>query len=235
VTNDGKIQQWLAGLNRGIEIGAFDCPLPLHDPVYVDIFTEFAGQPCRVDVLADSVRLPFGDSALGYVAASHVLEHIANPLAALLEWTRVTRNGGRLYLVIPDRNHTWEHRREPVSVPHLLDDYRSGRTQSDGIHVDEFVNTLDWEAFSPQEPSAEAREHYRRILKLAISEGNDINIHFHAFEPQMFASVVDAANGLVPVGARLHLLDLASRFPEDCPNGFLAVLGVEKTGSGDSR
>jgi SAM-dependent methyltransferase len=162
------------------------------------------------------------------VAASHVLEHVANPLAALLEWTRVTRHDGKLYLVVPDRNHTWERRRQPVAAQHLVEDFLSGTTQSDGNHIDAFVDAVVWEEFSPEDTSEEAREHYRTILKQAVSHGQDINIHFHAFEPEIFPSIIDAANSLFSGRERLDLLDLEARFPENCPNGFLAVLGVRK-------
>lgn len=229
MTHEEKIGRWLAGLERGIEIGAFNCPLPLIRPIYVDIFTEFAGQACRVDVLADSAKLPFADNALDYVAASHVLEHIANPLAALAEWARVTRHGGRVYLVVPDRNHTWERARQPVSVQHLLDDFAAGTTQSDGTHVDDFVGTLDWAEFSPADPSEDARERYRRLLGEAVAAGRDINIHFHAFEPDTLPPVVEAANRILGDRAHLEMLDFAVRFPQQCPNGILAVLGVGKS------
>jgi SAM-dependent methyltransferase len=231
VNNEEKIERWLGGMNRGIEIGAFDCPLPIIKPVYVDIFEEFAGTKCLVDVLADSTSLPFPPGNLDYVAASHVLEHVANPLKALIEWTRITRHGGILYLVLPDRNHTWERLRPAVSAAHLLEDFTDDVNQSDGTHIDEFVDALVWEEFSPQDPGETAREHYRKILKAAIEHGQDINIHFHAFDPEMFASFVRATNHLFRDGERLEIVDFETRFPENCPNGFLAVLRVLKPAS----
>jgi len=136
-----------------------------------------------------------------------------------------------LYLVIPDRNHTWERERQPVEIEHLVDDYRRRTSQSDGIHIDEFVDSLAWNEFSPDDPSEGAREHYRHVLRHAVNNGQDINIHFHAFEPEMFPAVIDAANSLLSGDKRLVLLDFEARFPENCPNGFLAVLGVQKPAS----
>tara|TARA_B110000037_G_scaffold160063_1_gene180760 strand:- start:922 stop:1725 length:804 start_codon:yes stop_codon:yes gene_type:complete len=228
VTNEEKTEQWLVGLNRGVEIGAFQSPLPNIKPIYVDTFKEFAGQKCLVDVLAESTNLPFSDHEMDYVAASHVFEHIANPLQALLEWFRVTRHDGIIYLVIPDRNHTWERNRPAVSPEHLLSDYYDSTSQSDGTHIDEFVDYVLWNDFSPDDPSEEARESYRSSLHGAIRQGLDINIHFHAYDPSSFAPIVDAANELLKDGETLELVDFSPNFPSECPNGFLAVLRVAK-------
>ena len=37
-----------------------------------------------------------------YLYASHVLEHIANPIKALKEWLRVIKNEGYLILILPE-------------------------------------------------------------------------------------------------------------------------------------
>ena len=42
--------------------------------------------------------------------ASHVLEHLANPLGALRTWSRAVRPGGHLLLVVPHRDGTFDHR-----------------------------------------------------------------------------------------------------------------------------
>jgi SAM-dependent methyltransferase len=116
MTNEEKTKQWIVELGKGIEIGAWLNPLPNIEPIYVDLFEEFAGQKCNVDILSEPTDLPFENGQLDYVASSHVIEHIANPIRALVEWTRITRHNGILYLVIPDRKFTWERNR-PVVRP----------------------------------------------------------------------------------------------------------------------
>lgn len=56
----------------------------------------------------DAVRLPFPDKTFGAVIASHVLEHMADPEAAVAEWERVA---DRVYIVVPAwwAPHTWLH------------------------------------------------------------------------------------------------------------------------------
>ena len=224
-SNHEKTQFWLGGATKGIEIGAHVNPLPNIKPVYVDIFEEFAGQKCLVDVLADSRDLPFEDSSLEYVANSHVLEHIADPIGALVEWVRVLKGGGIIYMVVPDKRFTWERERPAVPVEHLLDDFKRHTSQSDRTHIDEFIGSLVWEEFKPGGTEDE-REDYRRRLHEAVDQGLDINIHFHAFLPDTGREIIKAVNGVTASGKTLELVDLEERFPSDCPNGLLMVLKV---------
>lgn len=45
--------------------------------------------------------LPYADESIDRVIATHVLEHVADPLDALHEWVRVLKPGGVLSLILP--------------------------------------------------------------------------------------------------------------------------------------
>lgn len=47
--------------------------------------------------------LPFPDSSQDYVFASHVLEHIYNPIETIEEWFRVLKTGGYLVICVPHK------------------------------------------------------------------------------------------------------------------------------------
>ncbi|HEY5551003.1 MAG TPA: methyltransferase domain-containing protein, partial [Opitutaceae bacterium] len=145
--NTDIVPRYLAG--SGVEIGAFKTPIPGIRPVYVDRFANYAGEPTHADFYGDACELPFHDSSLRYVASSHVLEHVANPFAALAEWFRVLKHGGCIYMVVPDRRRTFDHARPLTDVAHMLADFRNGTTQSDATHIDDFVHGVDWRTFSP--------------------------------------------------------------------------------------
>jgi hypothetical protein len=57
-----------------------------------------------------------------------------------------------------------------------------------------------------------------------VDQGLDINIHFHAFLPEIGREIAGLVNGLIGSGKNLQLVDIEERFPSDCPNGFLVVL-----------
>lgn len=71
------VPKYLTGL--GVEIGAFKTPIPGVKPIYVDLFSHYAGEATLAEYYGDACSLPFYDSSLHYVATSHVLEHVANP------------------------------------------------------------------------------------------------------------------------------------------------------------
>jgi len=60
------------------------------------------GMKCAADVTVADTDLPFDDDSMDYVHARHVLEHIVDPLAALREWARVLKPGGKMVVAAPD-------------------------------------------------------------------------------------------------------------------------------------
>jgi len=51
----------------------------------------------------DASTLPgIAKGSLDYIYSSHCLEHLADPVKALIRWTEVLRPGGFLYLAVPD-------------------------------------------------------------------------------------------------------------------------------------
>lgn len=244
MTHEQKLAHWLppgTGL-LGAEIGAGGKPLPGLEPpaIQVDCFKAFGADTCSADFYGHACALPFHDHSLDYVLASHVLEHVANPIAALLEWYRVVRPGGIIYLVVPHRLATWDRTRELTPVEHFFDDYSRGTTAADATHIDEFATHVDAPYFGPDltpEDIAARRDALARGLHETVARGDDINIHFHTFEPSNLRefletlaappSQLSTLNFQLP---RLHweLIDFADAFPASSPNGILAVLRVHK-------
>ncbi len=224
-----KTANWLKG--KGIEIGAFRTPIEGIRPYYIDKFMEFAGERCQVDVCCEPNSLPFRTNSLDFVAASHVVEHIANPVAAICEWYRVVRPGGMIYLVIPDRRYTWDRNRDLTLCDHLFLDYSKGITDSDATHIDDFVENVEWSEFSPStahEDIPGKKSALKKTYYDAVNAGQIINIHFHVFEPdnarELFRRI--ATDPLTRL--KLVVEDFEERFPEENPNGFLIVLRSRK-------
>jgi SAM-dependent methyltransferase len=55
----------------------------------------------RIDIVSDITQIPEGDGAFDAILCSEVLEHIPDPAAALNEFSRLLRPGGRLILTAP--------------------------------------------------------------------------------------------------------------------------------------
>jgi SAM-dependent methyltransferase len=90
----------------------------------------------RVDCLGDFQDLSFADGSIDYIVSSHVIEHIPNLFAAMVESDRVLKDGGTFVCLFPKRNaepadgvrslttldemiDAWNNKVTPLSLPHL--------------------------------------------------------------------------------------------------------------------
>lgn len=104
-----------------------------------------AGRPPGLNYVCDATNLDgIGSGAYGCLLASHCLEHIANPVKALKEWQRVVKPGGAIVIVLPDYRKTFDHRRKPTSVSHMLEDYERCTTEDDQTHIEEVLDLHDF-------------------------------------------------------------------------------------------
>ena len=236
-THEARVRQWLprrtdGRKDFGIEIGAFLSPVPGINPLYIDRFPSFDYQAVRADYLADAGALPLRDHALDYVVHSNVLEHLPNPVQALWEWARVVRDGGILYMVIPDRRLTFDHRRPLTAPEHLMEDFRRGTTDCDPTHIADYIDGVDWSRWAPEatpEERVATREKLRAAYLTAVAGGGPINIHFHTFELTSFVALLQLMNAQEDRPCRLELVDALEYFPESHPSSFLVVLRVSKS------
>lgn len=90
---NGFYNKYMSG--KGLDIGyrgsISDAEPVLSDAIGVDM--DYPGY--------DGKTLPFPDESQDYVFASHVLEHIDNPMQAVKEWFRVLKPQGHLVICVP--------------------------------------------------------------------------------------------------------------------------------------
>ena len=82
------------------------------------------------------------DASLDALIACHVIEHLANPIAALREFERVLRPQGRLVLVLPDRNLTFDSVRQPAPLAHVLAKFHQGVKRVDDEEIRAFCSAI---------------------------------------------------------------------------------------------
>lgn len=194
-----SVRAWFRG-RRGLEIGGPSDvfmnggPLPVYgDAASVDNCnfsptTVWGGAAEGAPFVFDPTRRPgrqfiaeatdlrmIPDGAYEFLLASHALEHVANPLRALLEWKRVVAAGGAVVVVVPDRERTFDHRRPVTAFAHLLDDYERRRGEDDLTHLDEILALHDLS----RDPAAGTFEQFK-----GRSERNVENrcLHHHVFD-----------------------------------------------------
>jgi len=138
----------------------FSTPLPIYDRVGSLDNCNFSSQtmwathdhayqfssrkaPGKVIIAEGSALSTVADGSYDFVLSSHNLEHFANPVKALKEWKRITRPRGALVLVLPDSRRTFDHRRTPTPVQHMLDDYTNQMGEDDLTHLEEVLQDHD--------------------------------------------------------------------------------------------
>jgi SAM-dependent methyltransferase len=229
----GVLRKSITRKSVGLEIGAHLNPVPGLDPFYTDSVASFAGTEGKVDFLSDATALPIPDNSLDYLCSSHVLEHIPNPLAALFEWHRVLKPGGKLYLVVPDKRYTFDCAREITSARHILDDFFFKATSLTRVlpHIDEFVFKSNWQILRPdcpKEDEAAQRAAAKSAYLEQIRKGEFIDIHFHTFTPASLHSIL-VTSGLLNARNGFRALSWAERYPPHRRDGAAVLL--EKVGA----
>lgn len=79
----------------------------------------------EVDIVVgpEGLRAAVGESRFGYVIASHVIEHIHNPIAWLRDIHGLLEDGGVLALAIPDKRYCFDALRTETSTGQWIDAY----------------------------------------------------------------------------------------------------------------
>ena len=122
----------------------------------------------------------------GAILSSHVLEHIANPLGALMEWKRVMKTGGYLILVVPHKEGTFDHRRPLTSLDHLVMDFEENAGPDDKTHIQEVLELHDL-ALDP------GVRDYEELKSRAGNNEENRCLHHHVFDTQLVEDAVGKA------------------------------------------
>lgn len=168
---------------RGIEIGALWRRFPVTPGTkvwYIDRqagdglgthYAEVGGQLVAPDVVADAAHLPFEAESLDFIIASHVLEHLPFPLAALESWYRLLSREGALLLRVPDKRFTFDAKRERTPLAHLLREHEQPES------FDKRAHFVDWvQGVTEHRPGT---PQFEQTLNHSLNI--DYSIHYHVW------------------------------------------------------
>jgi SAM-dependent methyltransferase len=143
----------------------------------------FGGRLGRTFLAEASNISAIPDASYDFVLASHVLEHIANPLRALDEWKRILVPGGVMIVIVPDKRSTFDHKRPFTAFEHIEADFRANVAEDDLTHLDEILALHDLDL----DPPAGSREMFRdRCMKNPAIRA----MHHHVFESRTLAMML---------------------------------------------
>jgi SAM-dependent methyltransferase len=190
-----QFMKYLRG--AGLEIGALHNPMPIDRQrakvCYVDVmsleeqrrhYPELGDYPLvRPDIVAEADRMPMlGAGSQDFIIANHLLEHVADPIGALVEWYRLLRRDGTLFLALPDKRVTFDKDRPRTTLDHLIADHRDRGAASRLGHYEEYSRLV-------HKKSGEAAER-----DLADLLARNYSIHFHVWIADDIAELLRYVN-----------------------------------------
>ena len=85
--------------------------------------------PAAVDIWAPGDNIPVPDRSEDFVISSHLVEHLPNLIAAFIEWDRILRDGGYVFMIVPLKGALpADKSRELTPLSHFVEDYQQKRT-----------------------------------------------------------------------------------------------------------
>lgn len=128
---------WLDGL-KGLEIGpSAHNPFGLNtrnvgmsDHIYQEEQLRLTGTVAKLHILARADNIPVPDESEDFIISSHVIEHCPDMIKTLVEWYRIVKRGGFMYMIVPLRDAAPSDRGRPLTDwTHILSDFRKGTTE----------------------------------------------------------------------------------------------------------
>lgn len=153
-----------------------------------------------------------GQAQYDWIIASHVFEHLPDPISFLTGCEQVLRPGGVVSLVIPDKRYCYDRYRPLATTGAVLDAHaRRQRAASPGNVFDETANAVHWEGritWTPEDATVldfvhrfgEARTRWLQ----AVESPAHTDVHLWQFVPDSFRLLVHdlRARGLIGLGIR---------------------------------
>ena len=164
------------------------------------------------------------DAPFDYVIASHLIEHIPDPVGWMADVASILKPGGILSLVIPDKRYCFDINRTPTDISDIVDAYLRQLVRPSYKQVYDFTSraingAVDTHAVWTEhadytgvvrtdcdDPDVAALEACRRM----DTSDEFVDVHCHAFTPDSFLTLLEKL-------ARLGLIDfeLARFFPTE--------------------
>ena len=201
---------------RGIEVGPGHVPFPVStvaEVQFVDrwepyfnsnLFPELGAEPGfpKPDILVnlDETRLEgIASCSQEFVIASHVIEHLANPIAFLVEVHRVLKQDGNFVLLVPDRHSTFDRGRPPTPLEHIVKELEQDVRYVDDQHILDFLNHTSGSLHGRDDQSAS------RVSPEYLELHRQRSVHVHCWDISEFKLVLDYCDN--HLGVKWEFLD----------------------------
>lgn len=178
---------------KGIEIGPLHRPMIKHDGMDIDYIDRCTVEELRKhypelqklplvepDIVGDAETMEgIEDQKYDFVISAHVIEHTKNPINSIKQWCRITKPGGKIYLIVPDKRVIFDKKRVRTTLEHLILDYQKPSSERDYEHYLEFALHVH------DKSGLDAIKDADNLIE------RDYSIHFHVFIPEDIVNLVN--------------------------------------------
>jgi len=203
--------QFLSG-GCGIEVGASSRPFPvppgiqviygdIHEAPTSDKNSPASAHPAKIRRIDAQTFTGIPSNKFDFVISAHVIEHLRDPIGAIVHAVRIIKPGGVYILVVPDLRRTFDQRRTGTSIEHLLADFRDGGEGTCRQAYEEhlrFVHPhLTGQEYLEEEIARQSAEAARQWRKC--------DIHFHAWTRSDFKKLLRVVAQVTPFKVELNV------------------------------
>jgi SAM-dependent methyltransferase len=135
--------------------------------------------------ITEASQLSFALSeSYDFLISSHMIEHTANPLKALVEWKRVLKAEGMMVLAIPHKDGTFDRYRPVTSIGHIVQDFEQQIDESDMTHLSEILKLHDFAS----DPLVGSLDEFTKRCEKNIENRC---LHHHVFDTKLAIEIID--------------------------------------------
>jgi SAM-dependent methyltransferase len=181
----------------GLEVGAGDRPFPLPAGIkcfYGDILDTpalakyFGAQKVSFDGVIDAQTMQgIPLQSLDFVISAHVIEHLYDPLGSIYAAIATLKPGGIFILAAPEMTKTWDKRRPPTTLEHVILDSQDGGESTRLQAYLEHFRHVHPEITGHELPESEV------IARAPISMAQKMDLHVHAWRASDFTEMIEYA------------------------------------------
>jgi len=195
-------EEFIAG--RGIEVGAGSRPFPIaahatvlygdiRDQASLEAYFKAAGIPSGKHIDGQTFA-GIGDEALDFVISAHVIEHLRDPVGAIVNAIRVLKPGGVHVLAVPEMQATFDRNRPETTLEHVMADFRDEGEGTCRAAYEEHLRYVHPYLTGQEHPEAEIQ----RQADESAKRWRECDIHFHAWTRSGFEALLGAVSLIAP-------------------------------------
>ena len=200
-----RVKKYFAGLS-GLEIGGpsklFSDKLPIYqtvknldnvnfasDTIWEESLTSYGEFKFRTEkstgtqYISEATNLKeISDVTYDFLISSNCLEHIANPVKALIEWKRVIKPSGTMLVIVPRKESNFDHKRNTTKLAHIIEDFLADIGEESLTHLSEILSAHDLS----RDPAAGTIEEFHNR---SLANFENRSLHHHVFDSNLLSDL----------------------------------------------